>query len=789
MTDDAARLDRRGAIILGVVALVGLTLAAGLLVPWDWVPGGRLTPMPASELFSREELARAEEFSQARRWISWSSLAVSLAVAIMLGFSSWGSRLVGLLTDRLRWWSAVPAAVFALLVIGRVATLPFSLALRRQSLDYDLTRQTLGPWFADVGRGLLVQTVTTSLALLLMVALARRRPRDWYLPAAALAVLLAFAGSLLYPVVVEPLFNRFTPMAEGPFKASVLRLADREGVPVDDVLVADASRRTTTFNAYVSGIGGTRRVVVYDTLLAGLTPEQARVVVAHELAHAKNHDVLVGTTLGALGGVVGVCALALLLDLRPVRSRAGVDGPADPRAAALVLALVAVGTLVVSPATSAVSRAIEARADRVSLEVTGADAAFVAMQRRLALQAVRDPAPPRLSQLWFGSHPTVLERAGLPGSLTRAAVVSRVLVVTNDFPTRRGGIESFVLSLCERLDPEEVVVYTASMPGDRDFDATLAFPVHRDPSGTLLPTRAVGRRVERVLRETGCDRVLFGASAPLGLLGPRLRRAGAVRLVALTHGHEVWWARVPLARRLLRRIGDGVDVMTYVSEWCRGRIAAALSPAAAARMERLSPGVDITRFHPGCGGAAVRRRLGIAEDAPVVVCTARMVARKGQDTLIRAWPEVLAQVPGARLLLVGDGPYRARLERMTDRAGLHGSVIFTGSVPWVEVPAHTDAGDVFAMPCRTRLLGLEPEAFGIVFLEAQACGLPVLVGDSGGAPETLREGRGRTVDGRRPPEVASALLALLGQERDDGAALAGSSWEEAAGRLRRQLLL
>ena len=161
--------------------------------------------------------------------------------------------------------------------------------------------------------------------------------------------------------------------------------------------------------------------------------------------------------------------------------------------------------------------------------------------------------------------------------------MSRTLVVTNDFPTRHGGIETFVLSLCERLPPDEVVVYTASMPGDREYDAKLPFPVYRDPAGMLLPTPAVGRRVVEVMRRHGCDRVVFGASAPLGLLAPRLRRAGAKRLVALTHGHEVWWARVPGTRRLLRRIGDSVDVMTYVSEWCRARIAPALSADAASR--------------------------------------------------------------------------------------------------------------------------------------------------------------------------------------------------------------
>ncbi len=341
-----------------------------------------------------------------------------------------------------------------------------------------------------------------------------------------------------------------------------------------------------------------------------------------------------------------------------------------------------------------------------------------------------------------------------------ASPTGRVLVVTNDFPTRRGGIESFVLALCQGLPPDRVVVYTASMPGDRAYDAGLPFPVHRDPTSMLLPTPAVARRVVEVMRRHGCDRVLFGASMPLGLLAPALRRAGAVRLVALTHGHEVWWARLPVTRRMLRRVGDSVDVLTFVSEWCRDRIAPALSPAARASMARLSPGVDPGRFYPGCGGAEVRERLGLDVRAPVVVCTARLVRRKGQDTLIRAWPAVLRAHPAARLLLVGDGPDRPRLERLAEAGGVRSSVVFTGSVPWDEVPAYTDAGDVFAMPCRTRLLGLEPEAWGIVFLEAQACGLPVVIGRSGGAPETLATGaQGAVVDGGA--ELERALVGLL----------------------------
>ncbi len=229
--------------------------------------------------------------------------------------------------------------------------------------------------------------------------------------------------------------------------------------------------------------------------------------------------------------------------------------------------------------------------------------------------------------------------------------------------------------------------------------------------------------------------------------------------------------------------------MTYVSEWCRERIAPALSPAAAARMERLSPGVDTERFHPGCGGAEVRTLLGIPADSPVVVCTARMVRRKGQDTLVKAWPRVLRSHPDARLLLVGDGPHRKAVERLARRLRVTDSVLFTGSVPWQEVPAYVDAGDVFAMPCRTRLLGLEPEAFGIVFLEAQACGLPALIGDSGGAPEAGRAGA-RVVPGGSSREAAEALVELLSapQTRERRAKVGcADDWASVAGRLRELL--
>ena len=366
-------------------------------------------------------------------------------------------------------------------------------------------------------------------------------------------------------------------------------------------------------------------------------------------------------------------------------------------------------------------------------------------------------------------------------------------MVTNDFPPRRGGIESFVVSLCERLPQDQVVVYTASMPGDHAVDASLSFPVYRDRSSTLLPTPVVTRRVADAMRRHACDRVVFGASAPLGLLAPALRRAGAERLVALTHGHEVWWARVPLARRLLRQIGDSVDVMTCVSQWCRTQIGPALSSEASARMRRLSPGVDTGLFFPGCGGAHARTRLGVPDCAPLVVCVARMIRRKGQDVLVRAWPSVLTERPEAQLLLVGDGPAKRVVQRLARRLGVAGSVLFAGSVPWREVPALIDAGDVFAMPCRTRLLGLEPEAFGIVLLEAQACGLPVVAGDSGGAPEAVLDRGGVVVGPRSPDQVARAVLSALERGRRPAdevrAVMAEHSWDRVAGELGEMLRL
>ncbi|WP_405947406.1 glycosyltransferase family 4 protein [Streptomyces prunicolor] len=344
----------------------------------------------------------------------------------------------------------------------------------------------------------------------------------------------------------------------------------------------------------------------------------------------------------------------------------------------------------------------------------------------------------------------------------------KTLIVTNDFPPRPGGIQAFLHNMALRLEPERLVVYASTWKRGREgaeataaFDAEQPFTVVRDATTMLLPTPAATRRAVGLLREHGCTAVWFGAAAPLGLMAPALRKAGAERLVATTHGHEAGWAQLPAARQLLGRIGESTDTITYLGEYTRSRIARAVSPEAAARMVQLPPGVDEKVFHPGSGGAEVRERLGLT-DRPVVVCVSRLVPRKGQDTLILAMPRILARQPDAVLLIVGGGPYEKELRRLARETGVTDSVRFTGAVPWAELPAHYGAGDVFAMPCRTRRGGLDVEGLGIVYLEASATGLPVVAGDSGGAPDAVLDGEtGWVVRGGSPEEVADRIVALL----------------------------
>jgi phosphatidylinositol alpha-1,6-mannosyltransferase len=351
------------------------------------------------------------------------------------------------------------------------------------------------------------------------------------------------------------------------------------------------------------------------------------------------------------------------------------------------------------------------------------------------------------------------------------------LLVTNDFPPRAGGIQGYLAELAVRLPPGELVVYAPEWPGATEFDAAALYPVYRHPGSLMLPVPSVAHRAARLVREHGCDTVWFGAAAPLALLGPGLRReAGTARLVASAHGHEVGWSMLPGARQALRRIGRHTDVVTVVSQYTRSRFSGAFGPLAA--LEHLPPGIDADRFRPDPAARdelRTRYRLG---DRPVITCVSRLVARKGQDSLIAALRSVRERVSGAALLLVGDGPHAARLRTMATEHGVAEHVVFTGPVRWDELPAHHAVGDVFALPCRTRGRGLDVEGLGIVLLEAAAAGLPVVAGDSGGAPETVLRGEtGEVVNGRDSTELADTLVALLADpDRARAMGAAGREW-------------
>lgn len=414
MTPDPAPSTRLCLGLVGV-SVVLLAVLGAVLVPWSWVPSGHVVAVRGSEVFSPTELSRGAAYSSAQRHLGWASLTVSLLLALFLGLTPVGARVTRHLPGP--WWLRALLATFAVLLVGELVTLPFSLASRGNALDYGLTHQPLGGWVRDQVVSLLVEWVFAVVMVLLVIGTARRSPRRWPLWTALAGAVLTVLGSWVYPVVVEPLFNHFTSLPDGQLRSRILALARTEHVPVSDVLVADASRRTTTLNAYVSGFGSTRRVVLYDNLVDGVPQRETLSVVAHELGHARHHDVLIGTALGAAGVVLGSGLLGLVLGRRRLLGRAGVERAGQPETVALLLALAAVGSLLASPVQNTVSRAIEARADRSALEATHDYPAFEAVQVQLATRSLSDADPPRWSQFWFGSHPTTLQRIGLARAL------------------------------------------------------------------------------------------------------------------------------------------------------------------------------------------------------------------------------------------------------------------------------------------------------------------------------------------------------------------------------------
>jgi len=411
-------MSRAPALVALLVLGVALLAAIAVTTPRQPLPtraeGQRVEPN-AHRDFSADEIAREVAYRSRVRPPSYAGLAVGLLVAGLLALTSLGARLVDAVGRPFGggWWPRAVLGGLVIVLVGRVVTLPFDLAAERVQRRYGLSTQTWRTWTVDQLKALAISTVLLTLTLTVFYALARRAPRTWWVWSALAGALLVVTLSFIYPVVVEPVFNKFTSMPAGPLRESLLELAERDGVPVRDVLVADASRRTTALNAYVSGFGRTRRIVVYDTLLEKAPPAEVELIVAHELGHAERRDVLWGTAIGALALAATMPLLWLLLSGGPLLRRAGADSAGDPRNVALLLFAVAVFGFVSTPFGNLVSRRIEARADVHSLDLTGDPATFVETERRLALTNLSDLEPNPVIYALFFTHPSTPERIAL----------------------------------------------------------------------------------------------------------------------------------------------------------------------------------------------------------------------------------------------------------------------------------------------------------------------------------------------------------------------------------------
>ena len=353
-----------------------------------------------------------------------------------------------------------------------------------------------------------------------------------------------------------------------------------------------------------------------------------------------------------------------------------------------------------------------------------------------------------------------------------------VLLVTNDFGPRAGGIETFVMGLLERVPKGEVIVYTSHQSSTGEYDRRwrddYGVEVVRDKSSILLPTPRVIRNLQKLIDERNLSTVWFGAAAPLGVSARWLRRAGAQHIVALTHGHEVWWSKVWPFSWAISEIARSVDVITYLGDFTHQAIARRFKDKN--KLTKIAPGIDTEHFRP-LDGRELREKYGIADRA-TIVSVGRLVHRKGQDRLVEAMPLVLKEIPEAHLVFIGEGPHRKKLDQLVKRHKLENHVTFIGRIQYSDLPRHFSLGDIFAMPSRSRLFGLEVEGLGIVYLEASACGLPVVGGNSGGAPDAVKEGiTGFVVDGNKLPEIADRIITLLkDDELRNQMGNAGRSW-------------
>ncbi|GAB1690360.1 M48 family metallopeptidase [Krasilnikovia sp. M28-CT-15] len=394
------------------VLVVALVVAVVVTVPWHRPPAPRADQLAALREFPSAQVARARAFHADLRPATYGALVLGLVAALVLGLTPLGARVVELAGRPFggHWAAQAVLGGLAVVFLLEVLTLPFAAWRHTIAVRYGISTQSWGGWRVDLLKGYAVGAVIGGIVLFGFFAVVRLAPRWWWAFGAAGAAALVVLLSFVLPVVVEPVFNRFTPMADGPLRTELLALAARDGVPVRDVLVADASRRTRAVNAYVSGFGPTRRIVVYDTMLAEADPAEVVSVTAHELGHAKEQDVLTGTLIGALGAATAVVALFLLGGWSPLLRWAGVGAIGEPRAMALLLAVSTVAGLVAGPAQALLTRRIEARADAHALALTGDPATFESMQRRLGTVNLADPDPPTWEYVMSASHPSTVER-------------------------------------------------------------------------------------------------------------------------------------------------------------------------------------------------------------------------------------------------------------------------------------------------------------------------------------------------------------------------------------------
>jgi phosphatidylinositol alpha-1,6-mannosyltransferase len=361
------------------------------------------------------------------------------------------------------------------------------------------------------------------------------------------------------------------------------------------------------------------------------------------------------------------------------------------------------------------------------------------------------------------------------------SVYKNILVITNDFGPRTGGIETFVIGLLERIVDCNVIVFTSQQGDTSEYDQQwlkkFGVQVIRDRSRILLPSVRVAKRAKGIAQSHNVEVLVFGAAAPLALMAPRLRKAGIKKIIALTHGHEVWWARIFPFNLAMRRIGNSVDHLTYLGEFTRQAISRSLSQNSIDSMVKIAPGIDTSHFSPQSDAIHRRTELGL-EGKKIIVSVGRLVHRKGQDKLIEAFPTIVREIPNAHLLIVGEGPYRKHLEKLVERLSLKENVTFVGRIFYDDLPSYLSASDVFVMPSRSRFFGLEVEGLGIVYLEASACAIPVVAGISGGAPDAVQEGiTGLCVDGTNAAQIAEAVIHICSDsKRAAKMGLAGRNW-------------